>query len=37
MHVFNNVLMMDLEHIRCPTTEENSVEHDMMCHKGSIM
>jgi hypothetical protein len=35
--VFNNVLIMDLQHIRCLTAEESSAEFAVMCHKGSKM
>jgi hypothetical protein len=36
-HVFNNVLITDLEQVRCLTTEDSSVERAVMCHKGSKM
>jgi hypothetical protein len=36
-HVFNNVLITDLEHVRCLTAKESGIECAVMCHKGSKM
>jgi hypothetical protein len=36
-HMFNNVLIMDLVHVRCLTAEESSAECAVMCRKGSKM
>jgi hypothetical protein len=40
-HVFNNVLIMDLEHARCFTTEDSSTEHEVIkvakCKQNNIL
>jgi hypothetical protein len=36
-HVFDNVLIIDLEHVRCLTAEESSAECAVMCCKGTKM
>jgi hypothetical protein len=36
-HAFKYVFIMDLEHVRCLTIEESSVEHGVMCCKDSEM
>jgi hypothetical protein len=35
--MLNNVLKIDLEHVRWFTTGESSAEHEVTCYKGSKM
>jgi hypothetical protein len=35
MYLFYKVSVMNLEYVKCETTEDSSTEHDAMCHKGS--